>query len=455
MMSRTNAAAGPEIEAGIYHKTMSKIIPVLMVGMFVSYLDRANLGVLAAPMSKDLGLSATQFGLAAGMFYLGYLVFEIPSNMALVRFGARKWIARIMLTWGIVTLGMALIHDATHLYITRILLGLAEAGFSPGVYLFLAYWCTPRLLTKTYTWFNLAVPISLCIASALTSSLLLLDGVLGLAGWRWAFVLESLPAIALAIYIFVKLPDRPAAATWLSEAEKAHLAETGTQSQASGGHELKHIPAVLRRPSAWLFALTYFCFTIGFWAITYFLPTIVREQFKVGAVAAGFISSIPWLLAGAVSLVVAKSVTRTGERTWHMTGVLLLGAVGLFIGASSGNPYLALIGVSLGAAGFFGALSPFWTMPAQVFTGGIAAVGIAMINSIGNLSGLVGPYVLGSLKDATGSTNAGLLVMSGFFVLAAILAYVMSKWTDRQTGGLPSGGPAEATAPIRGTEAAI
>lgn len=454
MASRTNTAAGPDVEASIYGKTMTRIIPILMIGMFISYLDRANLGVLGSAISRDLGLSATQFGLAAGLFYLGYLVFEIPSNMALVRFGARKWIARIMMTWGLVTMAMAFVQDASQLYIARILLGLAEAGFSPGVYLFLAYWCTPRLLTKTYTWFNLAVPISLCIASALTSSLLLLDGVLGFAGWRWTFFLEGLPAIALAVFIFVKLPDRPATATWLDDAEKTHLETTGTQSQASGGHEWKHLPAILRRPSAWMFALTYFCFTIGFWAITYFLPTIVREQFKVGAVAAGFISSIPWLLAGAVSLLVARSVTRTGERTWHMTGVLLLGAVGLFVGVLSGNPYLALIGVSLGAAGFFGALSPFWTMPAQVFTGGLAAVGIAMINSIGNLSGLLGPYLLGRLKDATGSTDSGLLIMAGFFVAAAVLAYVMSKWTDRQTGGLPSGGPAEATAPIRGTEAA-
>jgi MFS family permease len=453
MVNRTSNTRGPDIDTAIYRKTMTKIIPILMMGLFVSYLDRANLGVLGPPISKDLGLTATQFGLAAGLFYIGYLVFEIPSNMALVRFGARKWIARIMLTWGIVTIGMAFVQDASQLYIARILLGLAEAGFSPGVYLFLAYWCAPRLLTKTYTWLNLAVPIALCIASALTSSLLLLDGVLGFAGWRWAFFLEGLPAIAVAVFIFIKLPDRPATATWLDENEKTHLAETSTQSHASGGHEWKHLPAILRRPSAWLFALTYFCITIGFWAITYFLPTIVREQFKVGAVTAGFISSLPWLLSGAVSLIVARSITRTGERTWHLTGVLLVGAVGLAFGALSGNPYIALTGVSLGAAGFFGALSPFWTMPAQVFTGGIAAAGIAMINSVGNLSGLLGPYVLGRLKDATGSTSSGLLVMSGFFVLAAILAFVMSRWTDRQTGGLSSGGPAEAAVEIRGTTA--
>jgi MFS family permease len=447
MTSRTSTAPRPDIEARIYRKTLVKIIPIVMLGMFISYMDRANLGILAAPMSQDLGLTAATFGLAAGLFYIGYLVFEIPSNMLLARFGARKWIARIMVTWGAVTMAMAFIQNDIQLYVMRILLGLAEAGFSPGVYLFLAYWCTPRLLTKTYSMFNLAVPIALSLASVLTSSLLLLDGMLGFAGWRWTLFLEGIPAVLLAVYIFLKLPDRPQDADWLDESEKAYLAEVGTQGQNDSAHELKQLPAVLRRTSAWIFSLTYFCLTIGFWAITYFLPTIVKEQFKLGTVTSGFISAIPWLFSAIIMIFVGRSITRTGERKWHMTVVLLVGAVGLAIGALSGNPFIAIAGVSVAAAGFFGALSAFWTMPAQVFAGGLSAVAIAMINSLGNVSGLVGPYVLGSLKDATGSTNAGLLIMAGFLLAGAVLTYVMCTWTDKATGGLALGANPTATTP--------
>ncbi len=444
MTSHTKTPPRPDIEARIFRKTLIKIFPILMLGMFISYMDRANLGVLAAPLSKDLGLDAATFGLAAGLFYVGYLVFEIPSNMALAKFGARKWIARIMMTWGAATMLMAFIQNDIQLYIMRILLGVAEAGFSPGVYLFLALWCTPRMLTRSYSIFNLAVPISLAIASVLTSSLLLLDGVLGFAGWRWTFFLQGIPAILLAVYIFVKLPDRPGDADWLDESEKAYLAEVGTQADNASAHELKQLPAVLRRVSAWVFSLTYFCFTISFWAITYFLPTIVKEQFKMSTAAAGFTSAIPWLFSAIVMLAISKSVTKTGDRKWHMTIVLLAGAAGLAIGATSANPFIAIAGVSIAAAGFFGSLSAFWTMPAQVFAGGLSAVAIAMVNSFGNLSGLLGPWILGSLKNTTGSTSAGLLIMSGFLVAAAVLAFVMSTWSDKVTGGLTRGADPQA-----------
>ncbi len=447
MTSHTNTPLRPDIEARIFRKTLIKIFPVLMLGMFISYMDRANLGVLAAPLRKDLGLDAATFGLAAGLFYVGYLVFEIPSNMALAKFGARKWIARIMITWGAATMLMAFIQNDIQLFIMRILLGVAEAGFSPGVYLFLAFWCTPRMLTRSYSIFNLAVPISLAIASVLTSSLLLLDGTFGFAGWRWTFFLQGIPAILLAVYIFFKLPDRPGDADWLDESEKAYLADVGTQADNASAHELKQLPAVLRRLSAWVFSLTYFCFTISFWAITYFLPSIVKEQFKMSTVAAGFTSAIPWLFSAVVMLVISKSVTKTGDRKWHMTMVLLAGAVGLAIGATSANPFIAIAGVSIAAAGFFGALSAFWTMPAQVFAGGLSAVAIAMVNSFGNLSGLLGPWILGSLKDTTGSTSAGLLIMSGFLVAAAVLAFVMSTWSDKVTGGLSPGADPHATNP--------
>lgn len=425
-----------DIEVRIYKKTLRRVIPVIMLGMFISYIDRANIGVLAGPMSEDLGLSAATFGLAAGLFYIGYCFFEIPSNMAMAKFGARVWLARIMVSWGACTMLMGFVQNDVTLYIVRIMLGVAEAGFSPGALLFLAFWCPPRMLPKTYSMLNLAVPIALAVGSILTSSLLSLDGLFGLAGWRWAFLIEGIPAIALAAYIYLRLPNGPSEAKWLDASEKEYLAKHSAQRPDGPGHEIKYLWAVLRRPAAWAFTILYFCMTIGYWTIAYFLPTIVRSQFDLGFVASGMVSAIPWAFAAVVMILVSKNVSKTGERTWHMTILQMAGAVGLATAALTGNPYLALLGISLAAGGFFGSLPSFNSMPAQVFTAGLAAVALAMINGLASLSGLIGPYLFGFLQDRTGSSETGLLIMSGFFVAAAILVFAMSRWTDKVTGGL-------------------
>lgn len=435
-MTSAAGTAIPEIETRIYRKLLLRIVPIIMLGMFISYIDRANIGVLAGPMSEDLGLTAAAFGLAAGLFYIGYCFFEIPSNLALARFGARRWIARIMVSWGAVTMLMAAVQSEWSLYVVRIMLGIAEAGFSPGALLFLALWCPPRMLTRTYSLMNLAVPIALAVGSVLTASLLSMDGILGLAGWRWAFLVEGLPAILLGTYIWFRLPSTPAEATWLDATEKEYLARTTTQSTSARAHEFKQVGVVLRMPSAWLFTSLYFCMTIGYWAITYFLPTIVREQFGLTAAGAGFVSGIPWAFAAVVMLVVARSVTRTGDRVWHLTLLQVAGGIGLAFAATTGNPVLALIGISLAGAGFFGSLSTFQSMEAQIFAGGLAAVALAMVNGLASLSGLAGPYVVGALRDATGSTSTGLLIMSGFFGVAAVMMFFTTRWVERTTGGI-------------------
>ncbi|MGC0373011.1 MFS transporter [Streptomyces sp. SAI-229] len=448
MTNPVGAVAPPDIEVRIYRKMLLRIIPIIMLGMFISYIDRANIGVLAEPMSTDLGLTSAAFGLAAGLFYIGYCFFEIPSNMAMAKFGARRWIARIMISWGVVTMLMGVVQNEATLYIVRIMLGIAEAGFSPGALLFLAMWCPPRMLTKTYSMMNLAVPIALAIGSVVTSALLSMHGVLGIAGWRWAFLVEGVPAVLLGIYIWFRLPNSPREVAWLDESEKAYLARSGVQDENASAHELKQLSAVLRRPAAWMFVLLYFCMSIGYWSITYFLPTIVREQFDLSDAGAGFVSAIPWVFSALVMLLVARSVTRTGERTWHLTVLQLAGAVGLVVAASTGSAVIALVGVSFAGAGFFGSLSTFQSMPAQAFAGGLAAVALAMINGLASLSGLAGPYAVGVLKDATGSTDRGLLIMSVFFVAAAVLTYFMSRWTDRVTGGLvPTPHPPAAKSP--------
>jgi MFS family permease len=435
-MTTTPVAVDPGIEARVFRKVTVKVLPLLMLGMFISYIDRANLGVIAGPLSKDLGLTAATFGLAAGFFYIGYLLFEIPSNMFLAKVGARIWLARIMVSWGIVTIAMAWMQNDVTLYIMRFLLGLAEAGYSPGAMLFLALWCPARLLPKAMSWLNLAVPVALAVGSVVTSSILLMNGVAGIAGWRWVFLLEGLPAILLAVVIFFVLPSSPAKAPWLDEKEKAYLAQNVTQRGDSGAHELKQLPAALRRPSLWAFAVTYFFILIGFWSITYFLPTIVKEQFHLDAVGSGYVSALPWIFSAIVMFVILRSISRTGERRWHLTIPMVAAALGLLIGVLSGNPFLSLIGVSVAAAGFFAVLSTFQATVAQVYAGALAAVSIALVNCVGNVSGLVGPYILGWLTDLTGTTSAGLLVMSGFFALAAVFNYFLIGWADRHTGGL-------------------
>ncbi|MCE0765056.1 MFS transporter [Pseudonocardia kujensis] len=438
------AAAVPDIEDRIYRKMRRRLIPIVMLGLFISNVDRINIGVLAGPMSLDLGLTAAAFGLAAGLFAVGYSLFEIPSNMALAKFGARRWIARIMVSWGAVTMLLGTVQNELSLHILRALLGVAEAGFVPGVLLYMAIWCPPRMLPKTYSMMNLAVPVALALGSVLTSTLLGLHGLLGLAGWRWAFLLEGIPAVLLGVYIWFRFPNTPADAGWLDADEKAYLAEAGVQTDNTRAHRFEQLGAVLRRPAAWMFTLTYFCMGLGYWTTIYFLPTIVREQFGLDAAAAGFVSAIPWAFSVLVMLAVMRSVTRTGDRTWHLTILQLVGAVGVFVAASTGTPVLALIGLSLGGASFFGTLSTWQSMQAQVFAGDQAAVALGMITGFTSLSGLLGPSVMGVIKDATGSTHTGLLIMSGFFVAAAVLMFFVSRWTDRVTGGLAARVPVPA-----------
>lgn len=428
-----------EIDEGkrqLNRKITRRIMPVLALGMFISYLDRANLGVISEPLSMDLGLTASSFALAAGFFYVGYLVLEVPSNMALAKTGARFWLGRIMMTWGVVTVLMSLMQTEWSLHVMRFLLGAAEAGYSPGVILYLAMWYSPKALGKAMSVLNLAVPIALCLGTVITTLILTLDGVAGVAGWRWVFILEGLPAIALAIVIFINLPSRPSKAKWLTQDEKQVLADSVTQTKTESIHQLRQLPKMLGNGSVWFFALTYFLILAGFWSITYFLPTIVKEQFGLGIIGSGLLSAVPWLVSIVVMAVVAKTTVATGDRKWHMTALMAAAALGLLVGVVSGNPVASLLGMSLAASGFFGVLSTFQAMIAQIYAGALAAVSIAFVNAVGNVSGLGGPYILGYFKDLTGSTDTGLLIMSASFALAAVCIFFGTRWADERTGGI-------------------
>ncbi|ABE29377.1 major Facilitator Superfamily protein [Paraburkholderia xenovorans LB400] len=420
------------LERRILRKVGWRILPILLLGFLISFIDRANVGVLYGPLTHSLGLTASSFGLAAGLFYIGYLVFEIPSNLAMAKYGARVWLARILVTWGFVTVALAAAQGVTSFYILRILLGVAEAGFYPGALFFLTLWYPPRALGRAYSLFEISIPASLAIGSLLTSSLLLLDGVWGIAGWKWVFILEGLPAIALGLYIFFVLPDNPDKATWLTAEETCYLNSQLLTRHESAKSELGKVAVIFQSGLAWIFAALYFSFVIGFWAVTYFLPKIVQERFHVGVVQAGAISAIPWIVAVLAIIVVSRTSAKTRDRRWHMLVLLGLAGIGLLMSAAVASPILALIGIAMGAAGMQAATPLFWTMPSTVFRGAMAAVALAMVNSLGNLSGLAGPWILGFFSDVTGSSRVGLYIMSGFFFVSAILAFAVSTAVTRR-----------------------
>ncbi|KXV04136.1 MFS transporter [Caballeronia megalochromosomata] len=423
------------LERKIFLKVTLRIIPILILCFFVNYIDRANLGVLFSPISKELHLSASAFGFAAGIFFLGYLVFEVPSNMAIVRFGARRWIARIMISWGIVTCLLATTHSVPMLYTLRFLLGVAEAGFFPGVLFYLTFWYPRHLLGQAYLTLELSVPISLALGSVVTAGLLLMDGVAGIAGWRWAFALEGIPAILMGMLVLFILPDGPNHAKWLTREERDHLLAKSVSSQGHAKASVRELKAVVCDPLTWLYIGLEFCIIIGFWAVTYFLPKIVQERFHVGPVDAGMIASIPWLAAVVGIALAAWTSRRTGDRKWHLLIVLLLSAAGLCITARVESPIIGLIGLCISAAGVQAAVPLFWTIPAMSFSGARAAIAIAFINSVASTAGLVGPWILGISHDLTGSSRSGLYVMSAFFLVSAFLAFHVSQSRTKADAG--------------------
>lgn len=425
-----SAPVDPVLESRVLRKVAVRVLPLLVVGLFISYVDRANMGVLHADISRDLGLSPSQFGLAAGVFFIGYLFFEIPSNLALVKYGARLWLTRIMLTWGALTMLLATAHTPTMLYIFRILLGIAEAGFYPGVILYLTFWFPRRLANRGNYLFQLAIPFSLAVTSLLTSWMLGMDGVGGIAGWRWVFLLQGLPAVLLGLLFLWKLPERPSKAKWLTKEESTYL-EAQTAEQLHGvSHEIKHLPAVLRRPAAWMFTLMYTALCLGFWALTYFMPSIIQTRFGVDARTSGYLSAIPWAATLLVFLFIRWNSKRTGDQKWHIVSLMVIGFAGMLIAAYAGSPVLALVGLTLAAVGMQSAVPLFWTMPAAVFAGVASAIAIAMINSVGNLSGLVGPYLTGRIVEATGTPQIALVLMAIPLALMAFTIVFVSNFTD-------------------------
>ncbi|HEY2434461.1 MAG TPA: MFS transporter [Vicinamibacterales bacterium] len=418
--------AGPtELERRTIGRVSARLVPFLVACYFVAYLDRVNVGFAALTMNQDLGLSASAFGFGAGVFFIAYFFFEVPSNLLLERVGARRWIARIMFTWGIVSGATAFVHGETSFYAVRVLLGLAEAGFFPGIIFFLTLWFPAVYRARIIGAFMAAIPLSTVIGAPISGLLLGLNGALGLKGWQWLFVLEAVPALLLSFVVFAYLTDRPSDAAWLQPDERDWLVAR-LQAEAATRQAARHysVAEALRDPKVLALSLVYFGATATNYGLSFFLPQIVKA-FGVSNVQAGLITALPYV-AGTVAIVWwPRHSDRTLERRFHVAGALVIASAGIAVSTALGDPALKMIALTMAGAGIFSCLPIFWTLPTAFLSGAAAAGGIALINSIGNLAGFAGPYVVGVLKDRTGSYAPGLLSLAAAGLAAAIIVLVL------------------------------
>ena len=415
------------IEQQTIRKISWRLLPLIIAIYFIAYIDRTNIAFAATAMNRDLGFSAYIYGWGAGMFFIGYFFFEVPSNVILHRVGARIWIARIMATWGIVSALMVFVTGPVSFFIIRFLLGVAEAGFFPGVLLYFTYWFPPGYRGRVVSALFLAVPGSNAVAAALSGALLQLDGLGGLAGWQWMFLLESLPAILLAPVVLAVLTDRPSVATWLAPEERQWL-EGQLQAErrkVTERGELSLLQALTDRRVIGL-SLIYFTTVTANYGIVFFLPLMVKA-YGLSNVAAGLVTAIPYTVGALGMLVWARSSDRHQERRWHYVIAMLLAATGMALAGSIAGLYGAMAAMCLATIGMYGSRPSFWPLPSTFLSGTAAAGGIALVNSIGNLGGFVGPYIVGWIREATQSYSAALYFLAGSALASALIAFVVVK----------------------------
>ena len=414
-------------------KVRWRLIPFLFLLYIVAYLDRVNVGFAAIDMNRDLGFSAAVYGLGSGIFFLSYTLLEVPSNLMLARFGARVWIARIMLTWGVLSSAMMFVDSAASFYVIRFLLGAAEAGFFPGIILYLTHWFPQQERARAVGLFMTATAMAGVIGAPLSSALLRLDGVWGLQGWQWLFLIEGLPAILLVPLVLSYMTERPADAQWLSADERAWLVREMEAENAESGQAIVTLRAALGTLRLWIIALPYFCIVIAFYGITFFLPQIVQSMSSLSSATIVLLTAIPYVSATIGLVVVGSRSDRMRERRWHVAGPCLIGAAGFVLTVlTPATPAIALTTLSIAAFGIWGTLGPFWAIPTALLRGTAAAGGIALVNSIGNVGGFVGPYLMGWIRDATGGFTAGLLTLAAILVIGAVIVLRLEQPKERR-----------------------
>ncbi|MBY0295572.1 MAG: MFS transporter [Methylobacterium sp.] len=410
-----------DLETRTIRRVSRRLIPFLIVCYFVAYLDRVNVGFAALTMNKDLGISATAYGLGAGLFFLTYFLFEVPSNLFLERFGARRWIARIMLSWGLISGGMAFIGGETSFYVMRLLLGAAEAGFFPGIIFYLTLWFPAAYRARIVSAFMVAIPLSSLIGAPISGALLELDGLLGLKGWQWLYLIEAAPAVILSVVTYFYLTDRPADAAWLAPDERQWLERRMAEEEAMRGRDTHQpLSRAIFEPRVLAIAAIYFGAVALLYGFSFFLPQIVKA-FGLTNVQTGLVTLIPYT-AGTVGLLYwGKRSDAKRERRWHLAVALALASFGTIGAALAGDPVLKMVLFSAAAFGIFAALPIVWTLPTETLTGAAAAGAIAVVNSIGNLSGFVAPYAVGAIKDRTGDFTWGLIAISAAGLIGIVV----------------------------------
>jgi ACS family tartrate transporter-like MFS transporter len=419
--------AADGMEARVMRRLAWRILPFVVLLYFVSFLDRVNVGIAALTMNRDVGLSSAVYGLGAGIFFLGYFLFEVPSNLILHRIGARVWIARVMITWGLVSVAMAWVQGPASFVSLRFLLGVAEAGFFPGIILYLSYWFPARQRAGATAVFMAAAPLSTALGSPVSGALLEMHGLLGLKGWQWLFLLEGAPAILLGFVVLAFLTDKPKDARWLADDERAWLMARMQSEQVPAPHGLwQGLKLGLADRRVLALALVYFGASSGLYTLGLWAPQIIAE-FGLSPLAIGLVNALPGIVAVIAMVWWSRHSDATGERTWHVAGACLLAAAGLAwagLAASLVGVVLALMVVNVGVSC---AKPPLWAMPTRFLSGAAAAAGIATINAIGNLGGFVGPAMIGWLKGLTGSFLGGLYFVAGLLLVSALLVVALAR----------------------------
>jgi ACS family tartrate transporter-like MFS transporter len=407
---------------GALRKTTRRLLPFLFLIYVVAYLDRVNVSFAQLQLEDDLGFSDTIFGLGAGIFSLGYVLFGVPSNLALNRFGARRWLALIMIVWGLLSASMLFITDAAGFYVLRFLLGVAEAGFFPGIILYLTWWFPERERTPVLALFLTAVSVAYVVGGPLSGGLLELDGLAGLDGWQWLFLVEGLPAVALGFVTLRFLDERPEDADWLDPDERAALAGEVRRErelrEAMGG---SRVADALRSGQVWLLSAIYFLIVAAAFGLTFFVPDLVQDRTGYSDFSVGALAAIPYALATAAMLLIARRADRAPSRRPYLVGPILVGAAGCALTAHAQSPLLLIVAITLSAVGLLSAIPVFWAFPTGFLTGTAAAAGIALIAAIGNLGGFAGPAFTGIAEDETGGFELPLTVLAGLLVAGSLL----------------------------------
>ena len=399
-------------------------MPFLILCYAVNFLDRVNIGFAALAMNADLRFTPSIYGTGAGIFFAGYILFEIPSNLALGRFGARLWIARIMVSWGLISIAMAFVSGATGFYAMRFLLGVAEAGFFPGIVLYLTYWFPSRERARIVALFMAALPLATMVGGPISGALLAMHGLLGVKGWQWLFIVEGAPAIVLGFAALWFLDNKPDEASWLAPDERQALSHTLTkEAQDARGTGYAGLAEALTRPRVLVLGVLYFCIVIGLYGLSFWMPLVI-QTYGLSPLEIGFLTAIPYFFAAIATVLWGAHSDRTGERVFHVALPLLVGGAAFAWSAMSLPLALILIALTLATAGTYAASGTFWSLPTSILTGTGAAAGLALINSMGNISGLVGSPIIGAIKEETGSFTVALLFLAGVLILGALIALV-------------------------------